>query len=57
MKASWIFTTNDVLANCGVVVAAGLVAVTGSQVPDLVVAAGIALLVLAGALRIMRLRA
>jgi hypothetical protein len=25
MKASWIFTTNDVIANAGVLLAAGLV--------------------------------
>lgn len=31
MKASWIFTTNDVIANMGVIVAAGLVRVSGSN--------------------------
>lgn len=56
MKASWIFTTNDVLANVGVIVAAGLVRLLGSNVPDLVVATGIALIVLSGAIRILRLK-
>lgn len=56
MKASWIFTTNDVLANVGVIVAAGLVRLLGSNVPDLVVATGIAFLVLSGAIRILRLK-
>lgn len=56
MKASWIFTTNDVIANVGVIVAAGLVQLVGSNVPDLVVATGIALIVLNGAVRILRLR-
>lgn len=56
MKASWIFTTNDVIANLGVIVAAGLVQLLGSNVPDLVVATGIALIVLNGAVRILRLK-
>ena len=55
MQASWIFTTNDVIANIGVIVAAGLVRLLESAVPDLVVATGIALVVLNGALRILRL--
>ena len=56
MRASWIFTTNDVIANLGVIVAAGLVQLLGSNVPDLVVATGIALVVLNGAVRILRLK-
>ena len=31
MKASWIFTTNDVIANIGVILAAGLVGVLHSK--------------------------
>ncbi len=56
MKASWIFSTNDVLANVGVIVAGALVAWTGSRIPDLVIGAAVGLLVLAGAVRILRLR-
>jgi Co/Zn/Cd efflux system component len=56
MKASYIFSTNDVLANLGVIVAGALVAWTGSRFPDLVVGAIIGLLVLSGAARILRLR-
>jgi Co/Zn/Cd efflux system component len=56
LKASWIFSTNDVLANLGVVLAGVLVAVTGSAWPDLVVGAAVGLLVLRGAVRILRLR-
>lgn len=37
MKASWIFSANDVLANLGVIVAGVLVAWTGSAYPDLVI--------------------
>jgi Co/Zn/Cd efflux system component len=56
MRASWIFSTNDVLANLGVIAAGALVAWTGSRLPDLVIGAGVGLLVLAGAVRILRLR-
>ena len=57
MKASWIFTTNDVIANAGVILAALLVAMTGSAAPDLVVGTAIGLVVLSGAIRILRLPA
>jgi Co/Zn/Cd efflux system component len=57
MKASWIFTTNDVIANLGVVVAAGLVRLFQSNLPDLAVATVIAIVVLNGARRILNLKA
>jgi Co/Zn/Cd efflux system component len=56
MKASWIFSTSDVLANLGVMAAGALVAWTGSRVPDLAVGTVVAALVLVGAVRILRLR-
>jgi Co/Zn/Cd efflux system component len=56
MRASWIFSTNDALANLGVIVAGALVAWTGSNLPDLIAGTAIAFLVLAGAVRILRLR-
>ena len=56
MKASWIFSTNDVLANLGVMAAGALVATTGSRLPDLVIGTLVAALVLLGAVRILRLR-
>lgn len=55
MRASWIFSTNDVIANIGVIVAGGLVAWTASPLPDLVIGAVIALVVLSGAIRILRM--
>lgn len=55
MKATYICTTNDVLANLGVIVAGGLVEWTGSAIPDLVIGTAIAALVLRGAVRILRL--
>lgn len=55
MKASWIFTTNDVIANLGVMAAAGLVSLTASSLPDLIVGTAIAAVVMSGAVRILRL--
>lgn len=56
MKASWIFSANDVLANIGVIVAGSLVALSGSQIPDLVIGLIIGLIVLYGARRILSLK-
>ena len=56
MKASWIFSTNDVLANLGVIGAGLLVGLTQSRFPDLVIGTIIAAIVMIGALRILRLR-
>lgn len=56
MKASAIFSTNDVIANLGVIAAGVLVTLTGETYPDLVVGAIIAVVVLFGARRILRLR-
>ena len=56
MKASYIFSANDVIANMGVIVAGALVAWTGSSMPDLVIGAIIAAVVLNGARRILKLR-
>lgn len=56
MKASWIFSTNDVIANAGVIAAGLLVAWTASRLPDLVIGAIIAAVVASGAVRILRLR-
>lgn len=57
MKASWIFSGNDVLANLGVISAGVLVAWTGQAWPDLVIGAFIGLVVLNGARRILAIRA
>lgn len=42
VRAVWLFSRNDAIGNAAVLVAAGLVAWTGSAWPDLVVAAAIA---------------
>lgn len=54
MRASWIFTQNDVIANVSVMIAGGLVALFQSPYPDLMVGFGIASLVLWGGIRIVR---
>ncbi|WP_150305465.1 cation transporter [Pseudomonas saliphila] len=56
MKASWIFSANDVVINLGVILAGGLVAWTGSSYPDLVIGAIVGLIVLNGARRILALK-
>ena len=56
MKASWIFSANDVIANVGVILAGVLVAVTGSAYPDLIIGLIIGLIVLNGARRILQLK-
>ncbi len=55
LRASWIFTTTDALANLGVIAAGVLVGITGSAVPDLVVGTLISILVFGGAIRILRI--
>jgi cation diffusion facilitator family transporter len=56
MRASYIFSANDVLANLGVILAGGLVAWTGSPLPDWIIGLLIGAMVLAGSIRILRLR-
>ena len=54
MRATWIFTSTDALANAGVVVAGGLVAWTDTEYPDLVMGAVIAIMVFESARLIWR---
>lgn len=56
MKASYIFSANDVIANLGVIIAGALVTWTGSPYPDFVVGFVIGVIVLLGARRILKLR-
>lgn len=53
MRASWIFSTNDVLANLGVIISGGLVRYLGSPLPDLLIGMTIAFLVIRGGARIL----
>lgn len=54
VRAIWLFSRNDSLANIAVIVAAGLVALLGSAWPDILVAAAIALLFLHSSTSIIR---
>lgn len=54
MRASWIFTVNDVLANLGVMLAALLVWWLESRIPDLVVGTLIAAIVIRGGIQIIQ---
>lgn len=54
LRASWIFTRADVVANVGVIAAGMLVLVTGSRVPDLVVGCLIGAYVSKEAIEILR---
>jgi Co/Zn/Cd efflux system component len=53
MRASWICSTNDVIANLGVILSGGLVLLLGAQWPDLAIGAIIAALVVRGGVRIL----
>ncbi|QGT77743.1 sodium:proton antiporter [Guyparkeria halophila] len=57
MKASWIFSANDVVINVGVITAGALVAWTGSNYPDLIIGTIAGIVVLNGARRILALKA
>jgi len=54
LRASWIFTRADVIANLGVIAAGALVLATGSRIPDLVIGCAIGLYVLKEAAEILR---
>lgn len=55
MKASIIFSANDVIINLGVIVAGALVWLSKNNLPDLIVGVIIFLIVIRGALRILKL--
>ena len=54
MRASWIFSTNDVVANLGVIISGLLVWTLGSRYPDLVIGAIISAVVVRGGVIILR---
>ena len=53
MRASWIFSTNDVIANLGVIISGALVWLFGSRYPDLFVGAVISVVVVRGGFKIL----
>jgi Co/Zn/Cd efflux system component len=55
MRASMIFTSNDVIINIGVIIAGVLVFATNSKIPDLVIGAIVFFIVARGAYRILQI--
>ena len=53
MRASWVFSKNDVIANVGVIAAGGLVLLLDAHWPDLVIGALIVFVVLRGGISIL----
>jgi len=54
MRASWIFSKNDVIANLGVIGGGVLVSYTGSSYPDLIIGLIISAIVVRGGIHIMK---
>lgn len=54
MRASWVFSRSDVIANAGVILAGVLVWFTDSRWPDLIVGSAIATVVVRGGVEILR---
>lgn len=54
MRASWIFSTNDVIANLGVIISGALVALVGNRYPDLFVGTLISIIVIRGGIKILQ---
>ena len=54
MRATWICSRSDVIANVGVIVAGVLVAFSGSRIPDLVIGCVISAVVTKGGIDIIR---
>ena len=55
MQASMIFTSNDVIVNIGVIIAGGMVYLTNSKYPDLLVGTVVFFIVGHGAIKILKL--
>ncbi|HHU0079752.1 TPA: cation transporter [Legionella pneumophila] len=53
LRATWIFTRADVIANLGVILSGGLIAITNSHYPDLIIGTAIALYVIKEAFEIL----
>lgn len=55
MRASMIFTSNDIIVNAGVIIAGVLVSILASKIPDLIVGAIVFGVVIRGSFRILKL--
>jgi cation diffusion facilitator family transporter len=54
MRASWIFSKNDVIANLGIVIGGGFVYLLDSRFPDLIIGMVISIIVIRGGIQIMK---
>lgn len=54
MRASWIFSKNDVIANVGIIISGGLVYLLDSRIPDLVIGMVISIIVINGGIHIIK---
>jgi cation diffusion facilitator family transporter len=54
MRASWVFSKNDVIANLGIILGGVLVYLLDSRFPDLVIGIAISLLVIRGGIHIVK---
>lgn len=54
MRSTWLCSRNDIIANLGVLVAAGLVLAVNSNWPDILIGSAIALLFLTSAIGVLR---
>jgi Co/Zn/Cd efflux system component len=54
MRSTWLCSVNDIIANVGVLMAAGLVALTQSKWPDLLIGTIIAVVFLTSAVTVLR---
>ncbi|MBI2439236.1 MAG: cation transporter [Candidatus Moranbacteria bacterium] len=55
MKASWIFTSNDLIVNIGVIISGFLVYLFNSSKPDLIIGGIVFIVVINGAIKILKL--
>jgi Co/Zn/Cd efflux system component len=54
MRASWIFSKNDVIANLGIIISGGLVYLLDSRFPDLIIGIIISIIVIHGGIQIIK---
>jgi Co/Zn/Cd efflux system component len=54
MRASWIFSKNDVIANLGIIIGGSLVSLLDTRIPDLIVGIVITLIVIRGGIYIVK---
>ena len=54
MRASWIFSRNDVIANLGIIPGGGLAYLLDSRFPDLIIGLAISIIVIRGGIHIIK---